>query len=180
MELKDFEKKSNTIIETFKTELSEIRGNRPAPKLVEDLKVEYFGQLLAIKQLANLSVVPPLEIDINVWDKNAVSAIAKVIEASNLGFSVSIQGSMIRLNLPLLSEERRQELVKLVKKTAEDFRIRLRHIRDEVNKQIQKEEDESAISEDDKFALKEEVQKITDKINGEIENILKNKIAEII
>lgn len=180
MDLKDFEKNTAVILESFKNELAGIRGNRPTPKLIEDLKVEYFGQVLPIKQLANLSVVPPLEIDINVWDKNAVPGIVKSIEVSNLGFTVSTQGNIVRLNLPQLSEERRQELAKLVKKTAEDFRIRLRHLRDEVNKQIQKEEQESVISEDDKFTLKEDVQKITDKINEEIENILKNKIAEII
>ena len=179
MELKDFEKNTSVILETFKTELAGIRGNRLTARLVEDLKAEYFGQVLPIKQLANLSVVPPLEIDINVWDKNAVSGIVKAIEVSNLGFGVSVQGNMVRLNLPQLSEERRQELAKLVKKTAEDFRIRLRHLRDEINKQIQKEEQESAISEDDKFKLKEEVQKITDKVNGDIETILKNKINEI-
>ncbi|MEK7147120.1 MAG: ribosome recycling factor [Patescibacteria group bacterium] len=179
MELKDFEKNASVVLETFKNELAGIRGNRPTVKLIEDLKAEYFGQFLPIKKLANLSVVPPLEIDINVWDKNAVAGIAKSIEASNLGFTVSAQGNMVRLNLPPLSEERRQELAKLVKKTAEDFRIRLRHFRDEVNKQIQKEEQEGMISEDDKFKLKEDVQKITDKINNEIEDILKNKISEI-
>lgn len=180
MEIDDFQKQANIVVETFKNELAGIRGNRPTVKLIEDIKAEYFGQLLPIKQLANLSVVPPLEIDINVWDKNAVPAIVKSIESSNLGFTVSVQGNIVRLNLPQLSEERRQELARLIKKTAEDFRIRLRHLRDEVNRQIQKEEQESAISEDDKFKLKEDVQKITDKVNGEIENILKNKITEII
>lgn len=180
MEINDFKKQANTVIEAFKNELSGIRGNRPTARLVEDLKAEYFGQLTPIKQLANLSVVPPLEIDINAWDKNAIPAIVKAVDESNLGFSVSTQGNLVRLNLPQLSEERRRELVKLVKKTAEDFRIQLRHLRDEENKHIQKDEQEGVISEDDKFKLKEEVQKITDKINGEIESVLKNKIAEII
>lgn len=180
MELADFEKRANLILENLKKELSGLRGGQPTPKLVEDLKADYFGQLVPIKQLGSISVAPPREIDIKVWDKNAVAAVVKAIENSGLGLTANTAGNLIRLNLPPLSEERRQEIIKLAKKTAEEFRIQLRHFRDECNKQINKKESGGEIDEDQKFKLKAEVQKITDKITGDIEKSLENKVKEII
>ena len=96
-----------------------VRGNRPSPVLVENLRVDYFGQSLSVKQLGSISINPPREIDINVWDKNAIPGVVKAIETA--GFSANFEGKIIRINLPPLNEERRQELVKIVKKNRRSF-----------------------------------------------------------
>jgi ribosome recycling factor len=124
-------------------------------------------------------VVPPRTIQIQAWDKEAVNSIAKAIETSSLSLSVSIDGNILRVNLPELSEERRRELVRHVKKVAEEFRISLRLLRDEANKKIQKMLDDDAINENQKFKLREEIQKIVDEVNSAIESALDNKIKEI-
>jgi ribosome recycling factor len=177
--LKELELKTEEIIKYFRDQLSAIRGSRPSPKLVEDIPVEYFGQKLAIKQLASIGIAPPREIQITVWDKQIVSSIAKAVESSNLNISANVEGNLIRINLPPLSEERRQELIKIVKKEAEETRIKLRHARDEINKNIVQNFEQKKITEDDKFKLKEKVQESVDKTNSEIEKILETKIKEI-
>ena len=175
--LEKFKKEMAWLIENFKKEIAVIRGNRPSPALVENLKVDYFNQPLSIKQLASISVVPPREIDINVWDKNAIPGVVKAIEAA--GLSANFEGNLIRINLPPLTEERRQELIKSVKKIGENFKIQLRAHRDEINKEIGRSFDAKEISEDQKFKLKEEIQKNVDSVNQEIENILDKKIREL-
>jgi ribosome recycling factor len=175
--LEKFKKETALLVENFKKEITGIRGNRPSPALVENLKVDYFGQMLLVKQLSSIGIVPPREIDINVWDQNAVPGIVKAIETANL--SANFEGKLIRINLPPLTEERRQELIKSVKKIAETFRIQLRHQRDEINKEIARAFDAKEISEDQKFKLKEEVQKKVDSVNQEIEDILAKKTKEL-
>lgn len=177
--LKNLELKIAEAIKHFKEQLSTIRGGRPSSKLVEDILVEYFGQKLSIKQLGSISIVPPREIQISVWDKNAASAVLKAIEASNLNISANLEGNLIRINLPPLSGERRQELIKIAGKEAEEAKIKVRGIRDEINKEINHQFDDKKISEDDKFKFKEKVQESIDKTNEEIEKILENKIREI-
>lgn len=179
MDKSEFQKRTSFIVEALKKEISSLRSNRPTSKLVEDIKVEYFDQLLPIKQLASISIVPPREIDINVWDKNAVSPVIKAIENSPIGLTANTDGSLIRLNLPPLSEERRQELIKAAKKITEDFRIQIRHARDEFNKLIAQEEKDGLITEDQLFKQKTEIQKITDSANQEIEKSLNDKVREL-
>lgn len=176
--LKDLEIKTKEIIDRFRQELSGIRGGRPVSKLVEDISVDYFGQKLAIKQLGSISVVLPREIQIAVWDKNIVPPIGKAVEAA-LNVGVNIEGNIARVNLPPLSEERRGELTKVVKKEAEEARIKIRALRDDILKKIKTGEEEGKITEDDKFKLKEQIQKSVDKVNEEIEKSLENKIKEI-
>lgn len=175
--LEKFKKETALLVENFKKEITGIRGNRPSPALVENLKVDYFGQSLLVKQLGSISIVPPREIDINVWDKNAIPGIVKAIEAANL--SANFEGKLIRINLPPLTEERRQELIKSVKKITENFRIQLRHQRDEINKEITRSFEVKEIGEDQKFKLKEEAQKKVDSVNQEIEVILNKKTKEL-
>ena len=175
--LEKFKKETASLVESFRKEIIAIRGNRPSPALVENLKVDYFGQSLLIKQLGSISIVPPREIDINVWDKNAIPGVVKAIETS--GLSANYTDKLIRINLPPLNEERRAELVKAVKKIGETFKIQLRSHRDEINKEIGRSFDVKEISEDQKFKLKEEIQKNVDSTNQEIENILDKKIKEL-
>ena len=177
--LKNLELGLKQNIEHFKSQLSTIRGNRPSPKLVEDIKVEYYGQKMTVKQVGAISIAPPREIQISIWDKNVVNTVAKAIESSNLNVSSSVDGNVIHINLPPLSEERRQELIKVVKKEAESARIQIRSQRDEAIKESKNEFDEGKITEDDKFQAKEKIQEAVDKANEEIEKILENKIREI-
>ena len=176
--LKDLETKSAEIVKNFKDELSGIRGGRPTSKLVEDIQVDYFGQKLAIKQLGSISVVLPREIQIAVWDKNIAPPIGKAVEAA-LNVGTSIESNLVRVNLPPLSEERRGELTKVVKKQAEEVRIKIRALRDDILKTIKQQEEKGVITEDDKFKLKDQIQKNIDKVNEEIEKNLENKIKEI-
>ena len=177
--LQNLETKVNESIKHLKEQLAGIRSGRPTPKLVEDISVDYFGQKLSIKQLGSIGIVPPREINITVWDKQAITAIIKAIELSSLNISAQNEGNLIRINLPALSEERRQELIKLVKKEAEEVRIKIRTIRDDINKEIKTQSAEGKISEDDMFKSKDKVQEITDKANEEIEKMVENKTREI-
>ena len=177
--IQDLEFKTAEAIKFFKDQLAGIRGGRPSAKLVEDVSVDYFGQKLSIKQLGSISIIPPREIQISVWDKNSASLVLKAIEAANLNIGANIEGNLIRINLPPLSGERRQELIKIAKKEAEEAKIKIRGIRDEINKETNRQLDEKKISEDDKFKLKEKVQASVDKTNEEIEKILENKTKEI-
>ncbi len=179
LEIKNLEKGLDDVALRFKEEVAGIRGNRPTTKLVEDIKVDYFGQKLPIKQLGSISVVLPREIQISVWDGGAVAAVAKAIESASIGINPSVQGNLIRVNLPPLSEERRKELIKLVGSLAEKYRIQIRSLRDDYNKKIKKAESEDEINEDDKFKFLGRIQKAVDAANGNIENYLGNKIKEI-
>jgi len=171
--------KFKTILDGLKQEFLAIRANRPTTKLVEDIKVDYLGQQLAIKQLGSISIVPPREIDINLWDKNAATAVAKAIENAKIGLTPNIDGSLIRLNLPTLTQERREELIKLVKAVAEQHKIKVRLLRDEANKNIDQLFKDKKISEDQKFKEKKQLQDSVVKLNQEIDKLLIAKIKEI-
>lgn len=173
------EQKFNESSEYLKSQLGAIRGGRPSPKLVEDISVDYFGQKMPIKQLGSISVNLPREILISVWDKQAVGVVAKAIESSNLNVSANTDGNLIRINLPPLSSERRQELIKVIKKEAEETRIKVRSLRDEANKEIKQQEGGGEITEDQKFKMKEQIQKSVDKANADIEAMLEKKINEL-
>lgn len=175
----EFKDKTKVIEESLKTELSGVRTNRPTTALFDSLKVSYYDQQTPLRQLATVSVSPPREILIQVWDKSAVSSVAKAIETSGLGFTPNTDGNVIRIFLPELSSERREELIKFVKSVVEKHRIQVRHARDEANKEIQKQFDGKEIGEDQKFSLKEAVQKETDRINGSLEKLLEAKTREI-
>jgi ribosome recycling factor len=177
--LRGLELKISEAVKHFKEQLAGIRGGRPSSKLVEDVLVDYFGQKLSVKQLGSIGIVPPREIQISVWDKNAASAVLKAVESSNLNVSVNLEGNLIRINLPPLSGERRQELIKIAKKETEEVKIEIRGIRDEIIKALNQRFDDKKISEDEKFKTKEKIQESIDKTNGELEKILENKIKEI-
>ncbi len=167
------------IIAGLKKMYAGVRTSRPQTALVEDIKVDYYGQVLPVKQLGTIGVHPPREIDIQVWDQNAIPLIVKAIEASTLKLSANVSGNSIKINLPELSQERREELIKYVKKATEEHKIQVRHARDEANRDIQTAFDAGGVGEDQKFKLKEGVQKEIDKTNAEIEKLLENKIKEI-
>jgi len=177
--IQSLEIKIKESLEYLKSQFAAVRGGRPSSKLVEDISIDYFGQRMPIKQAGSISVNPPREILISVWDRQAVSIVAKAIESSNLNVSANTDGNLIRINLPPLSAERRQELAKVVKKESEEARIKIRSLRDEVNKKIRQREENGEITEDQEFKLKEQIQKSIDKANKDIEEMLEKKIKEI-
>lgn len=176
---KELEQKLKPVADGLKQEFAGIRTNRPTTKLVEDIKVDYFGQQMAIKQLGSISIMPPREIDINVWDKNSVQPVMKAIENAKVGITPSNDGNLIRLNLPTLTDERRVELEKLIKSITEQSRIKIRGLRDEANKRVEQDFKDKKIGEDQKFKTKKQIQDAVNKINAEIETLLANKIKEI-
>ncbi len=177
--LKDLESILNKSFDLFKEELGAVRGNRPSVEFLENVKVEYYGQAMSVKQLGSLNLRPPREIEIHVWDKNAVQHVAKAIDDAKSGFSVSTEGSVIRASLPVLTDERRKELVKLAGKAAEAFRIKLRSHRDECIKRLKTSEEKGEITEDELFKAKDKIQKLVDETNKKVEDALKDKIKEI-
>lgn len=179
MELKQLETKLKLLLDSLRIEFQTIRSGRPSPRMVEDILVEAYGQTMPVKALGSISVVPPREIQISVWDKSAVNAVAKAIETSSLKVPANTDGNLIRINLPQLTDERKKELEKVVRKMTEETRIKVRGARDEANKEIKRMEEDNKLSEDAAFKQKEEVQKSVDKVNGEIEMLLLNKIKEI-
>lgn len=177
--IKDVQSRLSSAMSVLSQELAGVRTSRPSPALVEDLKIEYYDQLVPIKQLGSISIVPPREMVIALWDPAGAAQIAKAIEESKRGFSVSVRGSAIHLNLPPLSEERRAELVKIAKGFIESARIQVRGIRDEANKKLESAEKGKAISEDQKFQGKKKVQDLIDRTNKDIESLLEKKTKEI-
>jgi ribosome recycling factor len=176
--LKNLNLKSQEILAKFKDDLVGIRGGRPTSKLIEDLLVDYCGQKLKIKQLGSISVSSPQEIHVAVWDKSAAAIIAKAIEVS-LNVGVNIENNLVRIIFPPLSGERRQELMKLVKKEEEEAKIRLRNLRDEIIKKIKQQEGDGLITEDDKFRLKKDIDRNITQVNQKIEEMVSAKLREI-
>jgi len=162
----------------FRDEISSIRGSRPSPALVEDIQVEYFGQRLPIKQLGSISVIPPREVQVSVWDGSAADAVAKAI-SDKLNLQAAREGNIIHANLPQLTQERREELLKVIRSKAEEARIKSRTIRDEIKKEIGAKEKSGDMTEDDKFELQETMQKQMEEFNATIDDMLKKKEIEI-
>jgi len=177
--VKSYEARGRDLVGVFQKELSGFRTNRPASQLIEDIKVEYAGQFLPLKQVGSISIVPPREIQVNVWDIHVVHAVQKAIEVANIGLTPSAQGNMVRVMLPPMSDERREELKRLVKTVAEKFRIQLRALREETNKKIEAAAKVKEVSEDQKFRLRERVQKAIDTANKDIEQLIDRKFQEI-
>lgn len=177
--LKELESDFGGVFGRLKEELASVRSGRPSVELVENIKVDIYGQEMTIKQLGSLSVVPPRMIHITVWDKSLVGAVLKAIEGAKIGMTASNDGNTIRASLPTLTDERREELSKLIKKMIEATRIQVRNKRDEVMKKMKAMGDEKVLNEDQIFKLKEKIQKVVDEWNGKIEQAMDLKLKEI-
>lgn len=177
--IKDIEKSLRAALDYLKNELSGVRTNRPSPKLIDNVKVHYMDQDFTIQQLGSITIQPPREIDVSVWDAESVGAVAKAIETSGMGLTANVSGNLIRINLPALTSERRDELAKLVRRLAEEAKIKIRFSRDDVNKRIEGMFKEKVLTEDDKFKGRKKVQDSVDKANAEVESNLSAKIKEI-
>jgi ribosome recycling factor len=167
-------------IRFLKEELATIRAGKANPKLVDKIQVNYYGTMTPINQLANISVPEPRMLIIQPWDANALKEIERAIQTSDLGINPTNDGKMIRLVIPVLTEERRKDLLKLVKKEIENCKIAVRNIRRETNDEIKKLEKQSEISKDDLKRAEDEMQKLTDKYISMIDDIYKDKEVEIL
>ncbi len=174
-----FKKQVERIIETLKQEMKGVRASRANVALVEDVKVEYYDKQTPLQHLSSIHVVSPREIHVQIWDKEAVNKAVTAIESSGLGLSTSVEGNVVKVFLPELSKERREELTKYVKGIVEQYRIQIRHIRDEYNKEVDRRCETKELSEDDKFRFKEKIQEETKRVNEEMEKIFENKKQEI-
>ncbi len=178
--LKQTEDKMKHALDATIREFSEVRTGRANPHLVEGIRVDYYGSPTSIKQIASISVPDARLIVIQPWDPSAAQEIEKAILKSNLGLNPINDGKIIRLPIPQLSKERREELIKLVKDLSEKGRVSLRTIRRDVNDIAKKAEQEKKISEDGRFKTQEDIQKTTDKYIGKIDNLLKEKEKELL
>lgn len=174
--VEEFKKEAAFLLEKFREEIKFVRGDRASPGLIENLSVEYYDSFVPLKQLASITTRSPSEIEIQVWDKEVLPKIRKVLEEK--GYPCNLSGQFIYLKLPSLSAERKEELIKEIKKIAENFRIENRMLRDKSNEKIKEFLREKEISEDEKFRLKQEIQKQVDSINEKIGEILENKIRQ--
>ena len=167
-------------IEAVLREFASVRTGRAAPSLVEGLHIDYYGTPTLLKQLASISVPDAHLLVIQPWDPTVIPAVEKAILKSSLGINPSCDGKLIRLPLPPLSRERRDELVKLAKKMGEEGRISLRTIRHHAKEAIEKLEKDKIIPEDEKFRGFQDLQKLIDKYNQRLEQIVESKEKEIL
>ncbi len=177
--LDEAEQKMDKTVEAVERELAGVRTGRATPALLEPIKVDYYGSQLPINQVATISIPEPRLMVIAPWDPSALPAIEKAIMSSELGIMPQSDGKVIRLSIPPLTEERREELAKLVSRMAEDGRVAIRNIRREANERLDKLEKDEGVPEDDIKAAKKKVQELTDKHIEKIDEILERKVQEI-
>ena len=163
----------------FSADISSVRTGRATPAIVEDIEVNYYDQKLRMKELASITAPEPRLVFIQPWDKGAVEPISGAIKKSDLGLNPVVDGQIIRLNIPPLTEERRRDFVKILKQKAEEAKIKIRRVREEIWDKVQKMEHAHEIREDEKFKAKEELQKAVDEFNGKILEMEKKKEGEI-
>ncbi len=177
--VRETENKMKKSLEATRRSFSEIRTGRATPHLVEGLHVDYYGTPTLLKSLASITVPDARLIVIQPWDASVIPEIEKAIAHSSLGIAPFNDGKIVRLQIPQLTQERREELKKVVKNMAEEGRVSLRTIRRDSNEAIKKLEADKAISEDERFKVQEEIQKVTDKFMVELEGVLKDKEKEL-
>jgi ribosome recycling factor len=166
-------------IEALHRELMGIRTGKANAGLLDSIKVNYYGQSVPLKQVANIAVPEARLITVQPWEKTLVPEIEKAIQASELGLNPQSDGVLIRLPIPPLTEERRKDLVKVVKRVAEESRVAVRNIRRDANEQYKKLEKKHDMSEDQMHTHQEEIQKLTDKFIAEIDEVVAGKEKEI-
>ncbi len=178
--LDQFSTKMEKTVGTLKEEYATIRAGRANPHLLDKLRVDYYGQPSALQQVANISVPEARVIQIQPWESKLIKEIEKAIINSDLGLTPSNDGKVIRLVFPELTEERRKELVKDVKKKAENAKVAIRNIRRDANELFKKQSKASEISEDEFKHLEDDVQKLTDRYILEVDKIMEDKSKEIL
>ena len=176
---KNYSSKMDKSIQSFKKDISTLRTGRANANMLDTIKVDVYGQLMPIDQLATVSVPEARLISIQVWDKANVAVIESTIQKSELGINPQIDGQIIRLRIPDLTEERRKELIKVLKNMGEKGKIAVRNIRREANEELKKKLKDKVISEDQNKNFEKNIQKITDNSIDNIDKILIDKEKEI-
>jgi len=171
--------KMSKCVEFLHEQMSGIRTGKASPALVENVKVEYYGTPTRLKELANISTPEPRLIVINAYDPTSLPEIDKAILSANIGVTPMNDGRVIRVPIPELNEERRNELIKVARRMAEESRVAVRNVRREANDQIKALQKDSSITEDDREEGLEQTQKMTDETISKIDDMLKEKEAEI-
>lgn len=177
--LKDAAKRMEATINATRQDFASIRTGRANPALLDRIQVEYYGALTPVQQMATVSVPEARMLVIQPWDKSSLKEIEKAILQSDLGLTPSNDGSIIRIQLPQLTEERRKDLVRVVRKAAEEHRVAVRNTRREVNDDIKELEKAGEISEDEARRAQARAQEVTDKSIAQIDQLLQVKEAEI-
>ena len=180
MIIKKIEERMNLSLSSYSKELSTIRTGRANPKMLDGVRVEVYGQKMPISQLATVSIPEPQMINVQVWDKANVGAVDQAIRTSDLNLNPLVDGQLLRIAIPKLTEERRKELIKVLKTIAEKAKVAIRNIRRDSLEELKKEQKEKNLSEDDLKKNSNEVQKITDGKIAEIDKKLSEKEVEIL
>jgi ribosome recycling factor len=182
MSLPAIEKKSKDFLNALDflhKEFSGVRTGRASPALVETLQVESYGTKQPLKNIASISVSDAKTLVIQPWDRSGLQEIEKAIQASSIGIQPANDGIRIRLAMPPLSSERRQDLVKLIRQMAEQARVRIRNVREDVWKEVQKQVKDKQLTEDQKYQAEKELKSIVEKYNEEIKKLLESKENEV-
>lgn len=177
--MKDAKSRMDKSLEALRAELAKIRSGKATTALLDGIKVDYYGTITPINQVGNLTVLDAHTLSFTPWDKSMVIPVDKAILEANIGFNPISDGTNLKIPIPPLNEERRKELVKLVKKFGEETKVAVRNIRRDANEHLKKENKEKKISEDELKEAEQKVQKLTDDHIHLIDDILKHKEKEI-
>lgn len=171
----DATQKMDEAVSTFVAALGKIHAGRASSALVEDIVADYYNERLPLKQLASITVQDPLTLAVTPWDKGALPNVEAAIKSSSLGLSITTSGSVIRVTLPPLSSERRQEMIKLVGRTAEDAKVALRQLRDEAWRNIKERASDGSLTEDDRYRGEALLNKTIATYNDKVMALAKSK-----
>ncbi|MFO1221293.1 MAG: ribosome recycling factor [Burkholderiaceae bacterium] len=176
---KTTEAKMAKSIEALKHELQKVRTGRAHPGLLDQVHVDYYGSMVPISQVANVSLLDARTISVQPWEKGMGAKIEKAIRESDLGLNPSAQGDLLRVPMPALTEERRRELTKVVRHTGEEAKVAVRNLRRDANEHLKKMLKDKAVAEDEERRAQDEVQKLTDRTVAEIDKLVHGKEAEV-
>jgi ribosome recycling factor len=177
---KTAEQKMAKSIDAFKQELMKIRTGRAHPGLLDQVHIEYYGSMVPLSQVANVSLLDARTISVQPWEKGMGAKIEKAIRESDLGLNPAAQGDLLRVPMPALTEERRKELTKVVRHAGEDAKIAVRNLRRDANEHLKKLLKDKQATEDDERRAQDEVQRLTDRTIAEIDRLIHGKEAEIL
>jgi ribosome recycling factor len=177
---KTTEQKMLRSIDSLKNELHKIRTGRAHPGILDQVHVDYYGSMVPISQVANVSLLDARTISVQPWEKGMGAKIEKAIRESDLGLNPAAQGDLLRVPMPPLTEERRKELTKVVRGAGEDCKVAVRNLRRDANEQAKKLAKDKAISEDDERRSHDEIQRLTDGVIAEVDRLVSAKEAEVL
>ena len=174
------EQKMTRSIETLKTDLAKVRTGRAHTGLLDHIHVDYYGTSMPLSQVANVTLADPRTIGVTPWEKKMIPVVEKAIRDSDLGLNPATSGDIIRVPMPPLTEERRKELIKVVHREAEAAKVAVRNVRRDANEQLKKLLKDKQCSEDDERRAHDDLQKLTDRVIGEIDQLLQVKEADLL